>query len=170
MNASEMNTSEHFSTFLQSARDYCDFIESAGRYSEVAFFEYTQKHLITLYINAQSLELVEVTFDSNFPPSLTKDIFLEVRTQLSNIVYSRYYWHMFDPSEQVDINPVCGDIVDDLGDIYWDLKNAIMLYDKGSEEEVASAIWDFKFLFDHHWGDHCMNAQYAIHHIYKHLV
>jgi hypothetical protein len=73
MKASEMNALERFSIFLQSARDYCDFIESAGRYSEVAFFEYAQKHLITLYINVQSLELVEVIFDADFSPLLTKE-------------------------------------------------------------------------------------------------
>ncbi|MFN7686232.1 MAG: DUF5063 domain-containing protein [Sphingobacteriales bacterium] len=170
MKARQMTATEGFSVFLQTARDYCDFIEDINRYSEVAFFESALKHLLTLYTNAQSLELVEVTFDSDFSPLLTKDNIREVRMQLSNIIDSRYYWHVFDPSEQVDINPVCGDIVDDLEDIYWDLKNAIMLYDKGSEEEVESALWDFKFLFDNHWGDHCMNAQYAIHHIYKHLV
>ena len=47
---------------------------------------------------------------------------------ISERLDNRYYWHVFDPSNQVDTEPVCGDLLDDLGDIYKDLKRSILIF------------------------------------------
>jgi len=59
------------------------------------------------------------------------------------------------------------DLKYDLGDIYKDLKNFLLLFDKGSPAEIESAVWTLKWSFDNHWGDHCINANYAIHYFIK---
>jgi hypothetical protein len=47
---------------------------------------------------------------------------------------------VFDPTKDDDIEPVCGDLLDDLGDIYKDLKNSLLLFDKGTPAEIESAV------------------------------
>lgn len=167
MNVEELNASKEFLNFLRTARNYCEFIESKNSYTETEYLSLTREYLQLLYINAQNLQFVELTFNSDFDSLLSDVDLMRIVVQLSDRIESRFYWHIFDPLQSIDLVPVCGDLVDDLGDIYRDLKSAILLYDKGSPEEIESALWDFKFNFDNHWGDHCMNALYAIHYIYK---
>jgi hypothetical protein len=34
---------------------------------------------------------------------------------------------------------------------------------EGTPAEIESAARSFKWSFDNHWGDHCINATYALH-------
>jgi hypothetical protein len=74
---------------------------------------------------------------------------------------------VFDPTKNNDVLPVCGDLLDNLLDIYKDLKESILLYDNSKSTELGNAVWTFKWNFENHWGDHCINAIYAIHYLIK---
>lgn len=70
------------------------------------------------------------------------------------------YWEVFDPFEFEE--PVCGDLRDDLQDIYDDLRTGIREYEAGRKN---NAIWDWKFGVDNHWGQHAVDAIRALHSI-----
>lgn len=76
---------------------------------------------------------------------------------------NRYYWHVFDPTKDTQIEFVCGDLLDDLTDIYQDLKNSIFLFESDKPEKIETAVWNLKWSFDNHWDDHDINASYALH-------
>jgi hypothetical protein len=96
---------------------------------------------------------------------MTKPQLENILNSLADRLNNRFYWHVFDPAKEDDIEPVCGDLLDDLGDIYKDLKNSLLLFDKGSPAEIESAVWTLKWSFDSHWGRHCINSIYAIHYL-----
>lgn len=75
---------------------------------------------------------------------------------------------MFDPTDHNDTASVCGDLTDDLGDIYKDLKTFLTEFEKDDDDVKQNALWQLKWSFDNHWNDHCMDAIYALHHFLKH--
>jgi hypothetical protein len=163
LNIDEIIKDQIFIDFVKSARDFCYFIENSGDENEITFLELTQAYLQSLYVDGQQLKYIIFDEMLSLEDRMTKPQFESILSSLANRLSKRYYWHIFDPTNQNDIDPVCGDLVDDLGDIYKDIKNALLLFDNGNTVEVKSAVWTFKWSFDNHWGDHCVNATYALH-------
>ena len=159
----KMIQTDTFTTFIKSVRDFCDFIENDKTEKYVTFLRLTQTHLQTLYFGGQKLQLVDLNYNLDFEDTMTKPELENILSGLADRLNDRFYWHVFDPTKEDDIEPVCGDLLDDLGDIYKDLKKSLLLYDKGTPAEIESAVWTFKWSFDNHWGDHCINATYALH-------
>jgi len=70
------------------------------------------------------------------------------------------YWMVFDAKK--DNEAIRGSLADDIVDIYRDLQEGLVLKNKACPQ---SAIWEWRPLFDSHWGYHAMDALKAIHHI-----
>jgi hypothetical protein len=75
----------------------------------------------------------------------------------------QYYWTVLNPLElSNDPETGTGDLIDDLFDIYKELKLAITYY-----EEIDGyqdfGLWLFQFTFHSHWGEHCIEAIQVIH-------
>jgi hypothetical protein len=70
----------------------------------------------------------------------------------------RHYWNTFDPLKENE-QPVCGDLPDDLADIWLDLWEGLCLFDAGHSLE---ANFHWRVLYDSHWGQHVLDAQRAI--------
>jgi len=60
------------------------------------------------------------------------------------------------PSEE----PVMGDVIDDLADIYKDLKEGLWYLEQGSEDD---AVFQWRFSLDVHWSRHIISTMYALH-------
>jgi hypothetical protein len=57
-------------------------------------------------------------------------------------------------------------LVDDFADIYLEIKENLDKIDNiGSDAALEDAFWNFKFGFNSHWGNHCINALRALHHL-----
>lgn len=62
------------------------------------------------------------------------------------------YWEVFDPQyDHEDHEPVVGSLSDDVLDVYRDIRGGLWSWEKN---EPANAIWEWRFSFDAHWGDH----------------
>lgn len=151
--------------FLEAAREYCAFIESTDK-ADNEFWIALQGLLLTLYQQGTTLPRTTLEHDEEFNDKLSKEEFEKILTRISEKVGdSRFYWEVFDPTNERDTQPGCGDLVDDLGDIYRDLKDGLMIFDLGTMASRDEALWDFNFGFEHHWGYHGINALRTIHYI-----
>ena len=65
------------------------------------------------------------------------------------------YSEVFDPAR--DMIPIVGSLADDLADTYFDLKEGLALQEAG-ETEPSRVIWEWRFSFDIHWGEHALSA------------
>ena len=54
---------------------------------------------------------------------------------------------------------------DDLSDVYFDLKEGLNIWDNGSSDAMAEAIWVWRFGYQTHWGYHLMDALRTTHEI-----
>ena len=69
-----------------------------------------------------------------------------------------HYWEIFNPYHLDE--PLEASLSDDIIDIYRDIKRGLLLYEKNKDIE---AIWQWRFNFDIHWGNHVVDAIRALH-------
>ncbi|MGE5479640.1 MAG: DUF5063 domain-containing protein [Chloroflexota bacterium] len=164
MTVEQIIKTKEFSEFYQNALEFCESIDNYKTKSKVDFLEKIRQNLLCLYSAGLKLQLVDlqsdVDFDENIDDQEFKNVLKSIGDRLQD---ARYYWHVFDPTNVEDNELVCGDLLDDLGDIYKDLKYSIMIFNLDKPDCQESALWQFKFDFDEHWNDHCINALTAIH-------
>lgn len=70
------------------------------------------------------------------------------------------YWQVFDPTK--DSEAIYGSLADDLADIYRDVAHGLGI-DKPGLALRQDVIFSWRVLYYSHWGQHAMNALYAIH-------
>jgi hypothetical protein len=157
-----LKTSE-FINFLNVARNFCSLIDATQIVKTKEFLLVLQQQLLSLYSHGRNIPKVDLEGDSDIEVEIASIDYRNIISLIGDKIPFQYYWHVFNPIDDNDTDPVCGDLTDDLSDIYKDLKNSLLLFDSGNIKVKREAIWQFKFDFDSHWSNHCANAIYAIH-------
>jgi hypothetical protein len=62
-----------------------------------------------------------------------------------------------DPGEE---KPLVADAIDDIADIAGDLAEVLWHFDNTS---VANGVWEYRFGYQHHWGDHLHSLRNYLH-------
>jgi hypothetical protein len=167
--------------FLNAARQFVTLLEN-GDLNKETFYKDSHKALSELYRTALELETVDLIHsgsESEFD-EIDKDELRKMNKNLiSNLGKDCFYWEVFDPTyteqdgkpEQgwkiTDKEPTQGWLVDDFADIYADLKEELSKIDQiGTDEAIEDALWQLKFGFNHHWGNHCIDAMRALHYLW----
>ena len=132
--------------FLRSAREFCSFVESTDK-ADKEFLKQLQSLLLVLYYHAIPLSWTRLDQSEEFPGKLSKEEQKTILKKISDkIVEGRFYWDVFDPTNDKDTEPVCGDLVDDLGDIYKDVKEGLLNFDLGTSASKEQAVWSWKLV------------------------
>lgn len=139
--------------FVNQARQFCDFVEKPPG-TLLERIERTRHGLLELYTRALALPDVEPPEDLEDEPS--------IEPPASWIGFEQFeiYWEVDDPQGET---PVARSLSDDVLDVYCDLRRGLALWDQGSADHRISAILEWRFHFDHHWGDHAIGAVRALH-------
>jgi hypothetical protein len=169
MSVDKITQTKDFIDFVERIKRFCVFIETHQSDNYRRFLDETQKELIELYSYGQTLPDFDLPADRDIEEvdisdNDIRDILSFTKVRLRD----PFYWVVFDPTDHNDTASVCGDLVDDLGDIYKDLKTFLTGFGSVDEDVKQNALWHLKWSFDNHWNDHCINAIYAIHYFLKH--
>lgn len=166
--------------FLSAARQFVSLMEN-GDLDHEKFYKDSHKALSELYRTAMELESIELIYsgaESEFEEIDVDELRKMNKNLISNLGKECYYWEIFDPtySEEgtpgngwkiTDKDPSLGYLVDDFASIYTDLKVELTKIDKiGTDESIEDAMWQMKFGFNSHWGNHCINAMRALHYLW----
>jgi len=149
--------------YLESARLFCEFIESPTEIDSIEFLKKVRLHLLTLYQLGLSFPLHNGEFNEDTVDLLGDNYFQVLKLIGKKVGKTDFYTHMYDPTDFSDEKPVVGELTDDLGDIYRDLKRALLQLDTDSEPAREDALWSLHFFFRSHYGEHIINGLYAIH-------
>jgi hypothetical protein len=166
-------------SFLLSARQFVDLLETENIDKEI-FYSKAHTALLDLYSDGHKLDLIELNYSSADSDFDRETIFENKNVGLiSELGAETYYWEIFDPTySEKDGKPNAGWtitdreasqgwLVDDFADIYRDLKIELMKIEKiRTDEAVEDALWQLKWSFAHHWGQHCINALRYFHYLY----
>jgi hypothetical protein len=158
-------TTKEFQTFVETAKGYCLFIEKGNAETQRLFIIETQQHLLTLYSLGRNLPSVKIETDIEFDVTVDDGEMKLLLNSIADRLPFSYYRAVLNPVDKVNLPETgTGDLTDDLGDIYKDLKEALTLYHQKEIGAAENAVFQFKFGYEYHWGEHCIEALYAIHH------
>ena len=148
--------------FLSIAQKYCLFIEEIDRHEKNEIFDAMHKALPLLYVKGSLLPEVYVEDFSINEKYLTaehwQDVFNELRGKFGN---DDEYWFTENDNPLNDL--VKGSISDNLTDIYQDMKDFVILYQKPMRDAKKIAVWEIKELFRAHWGFRAVNLLKVFH-------
>lgn len=161
----EVLQAKEFSDFLHAARDYCIFIETENSLTGIGFLRSVKTHLVQLYFLGLQLPSVYVQTEKDFESNIDNSSMKTVLRFIADRLLFSYYWVLLDPTNMSSSAQIgTGDLQDDLFSIYEDLKQALIVFDTPDASAKENAVWKFKFDFDFHWSEHCIEALSAIHH------
>lgn len=151
--------------FVKYARQFCSLVEDSNKYELTDFAGKSLEVLSGLYNSAIRLPFPDSRSD-NLPPKL---VTTEQKAKICSEIMKKFgdysFYQEVDPYGKDE--KVGGTILgDDFADIYADIKNSLVLFDKGGQENITDAIWQWKHDFMSHWGYHLINALKAIHYYY----
>jgi hypothetical protein len=152
--------------FIECAKKYCEIIEGRDRVKPQLFLREVAKVLARLYALAMELPEVEIESENLLEKGISEPQWNKLFGDLGQYLgKDDYYVQMFDPTDIEEERPVGSSLADDLADIYRDLLTGLANIEKSP---INDLIWEWKFNFKVHWGNHLTSALSAIHHvIYK---
>jgi len=157
-------------SFLSLVRQFCSVIDEASTLDRAEILARIYPLLPRLIDQAIAMPKVEDAAESE--DAKTDDDLPEKsrwthdeRRQLFKLLQEKLgiwdqYWVIFDPTK--DLDAILGSLADDLADIYFDLKEGLALHESG-QSVPGKVIWEWRFSFEIHWGEHALGALRTIH-------
>ena len=169
MSVDKIVQTEDFIKFVNRARSCCIYLETHQSDNYKSFISDIQNRLIKLYTFAQTLPEFDLPADRDIEEvDLADNDIKDLLSLTPDRIRDPFYWIVFNPTDHNDTVSVCGGLIDDLSDIYKDVKTFLTGFDDKDDNVKQNALWHLKWSFDNHWNDHCLDAIYAIHYFLKH--
>ena len=154
-------------TFLTAARNFADLLEIEN-IEQKEFLTKAHMALIDLYSAGHKLEEIDIKDSESETYFNREELFKNKNAALIEILGDNaYYSEVFNPLEKNENEPMQGWLVDDFADIYRDIKIELEKIKLGTSDAVEDALWQMKFSYNAHWGDHCISALRALHYMRK---
>lgn len=115
--------------------------------------------LYNLGLELPSVELIKFYADTLELDAQVLDVALQ---NIKNNTPFQYYRTVLNPLELEMPSNGTGDFIDDLYDIYKDLKLGLTYFEE-VEGYKEFALWTLKMTFQNHWSHHCISALQIIH-------
>ena len=155
-----MNERETIERFVDNAERFCSLVEHHQPLTAKEFARSCAACLADLYGAAVTLSLLSVEIDSEelIEDAVSTDQAKAIDDQIGQKLGGDcLYWTVLDArveSGRVEGEGV-GDLGDELADIYRDLKNGLIAFNRSLANE---AIWHWQWGFRSHWGEHVVSA------------
>ncbi len=138
--------------FIAEARKFCSWVEPSAHLPLRERLLGTRNQLAALYAAACLLPDVEYPAEYEQPErSAPRPTFLGYGER-------EHYWEVFDPYRLEDA--VCGSLSDDVLDVHHDLIQPLLALDAGAPWKAS--VWEWRWAFHAHWGDHAIDGLRAL--------
>lgn len=149
---------------LAVANEYCVFVEKADVYSTDELLGFFQKISPLLYIKGALLPIIEPSNPEANERFVTEEkwelIFNSLRIKFQP---SDEFWSADTEFGTPEI--LKGSMAEHFTDIYQDLKDFLILYQRSSIAAKENAVAECRRLFANHWGIRIANVQKAMHYL-----
>jgi hypothetical protein len=152
----------HCAAFLPVARRYVEWIEHNATTEASPSARELQTILAELQLAALRLptDFRSCGLSTDARPKFSRDTAWQLALAVSNRFSIAEYWSVLGPNDVAGTEAVIRHLDNDLGDIYQDLMDGILLCE---ERRPVDALWEWHFSYQTHWGAHLVQAQAAIH-------
>lgn len=153
---------------LLVANEYCLFMEEMEEKSKSSIFDFVHRVVPLMYTKGSLLPDVPV----EYPEANMRFVTEEQWEQVFNILREKFgeddeYW-IIDPQYINETEPLKASLSENLADIYQDMKDFVLLYQKNTLAARQNALSDCKTLFADHWGYRITNIMARLHHLIYH--
>lgn len=148
---------------LTVGNDFCITMKNIEKTTKVKIIDYLRKVLPLLYLKASLLPDVEVNDPDANERFVTEEEWEALFNQLRNKFGKDDEFWFVDPENQKDM--VKGSIAEHLTDIYQDLQDFILLYQKSTLIAKENAVSEIHRLFNVRWGASLTRTQNILHYL-----
>ena len=151
--------------FLAVAHEFCAFIEKSEEKEPETIVSFLQKISPLLYLKGSLLPLVV----ADNPDANERFVVEEQWESIFNTLRQKFgksdeFW-AFDPVEYSWDEPRKQSLSEVYADVFQDLKDFLILYQKNSRAAKENAVSECRSLFETHWGIRLGNALPQLHFI-----
>ncbi len=150
---------------LTVANEFCLFLEKADDYAKQDLFNFLQKIGPLLYLKAALLPDIEPTDEEAIEHYITEEQWELMFNRLRNKFGEDDLFYFVDNHEKSHTDPIRGSLAECFTDIYQDLKDFVLLYQKPLKTFKENAVRECKHLFETRTGYRMVNAQAALHYL-----
>ena len=155
-------TSANVIDMLTVANEFCIFTEKAGKYDPGEVIQYYAKICPLLYLKGAILPVVEPDEDYFGERFVNEDQWENIYNSLLSVFPGKDEFYTLS-YENIDNIPLKASISEHLADIYQDLKDFVLLYQKNLNYAKQNAVYECRKLFISHWGGRIAALLPALH-------
>jgi len=148
---------------LTVANEYCMFAEKADEYSKNDIVNYFRHILPLLYIKGSVLKPIAAEDPDDAERFLTEESWELIFNTLRNKLYPDDSFWTFQEIGASNTDVIKASLAECLADIYQDLKDFVMLYQKNRHSSRENAVAEISRLFRDHYGEIITKALPALH-------
>ncbi len=150
---------------LTVANEYCYYFENIEKKDISEIVEFVYRICPLLYLKGTlipDLEVENPEMNERFVTSEQwENLFYSLREKFG---YKDEFW-IIDPQYINENEPLKASISEIICDIYQDLKDFVLLYQKNNVAARQNAVHEIRFLFATHWGYKISGMMSKIHHL-----
>jgi hypothetical protein len=148
---------------LTVANEFCLFMEKAEDYSMQELLNFLQKISPLIYLKSSLLPEIDVSDEDAVEHYVSE----EQWEAMFNLLYNKFgeedNFFFVDHHEKSHNDSLKGSLAESYTDIYQDLKDFLLLYQKPLKAFKENAVRECRRLFESRYGYKLINAQAAIH-------
>jgi hypothetical protein len=165
---SDPATSANVLDMFTVANEFCIFTEKADKYNPDEVLQYYAKICPLLYLKGAILPVVEPDEDYFGERFVNEDQWESIYNSLLTVFPGKdeFYTLSYENSDNM---PLKASISEHLADVYQDLKDFVLLYQKNHTYAKQNAVYECRNLFIAHWGARIAALLPALHAIAFHI-
>jgi len=150
---------------LTVANEYCYYFEHLANKTHTEILEFTSRIGPLLYLKGSLIPNVEVenpeANERFFTPEEWETLFYALRE-----IFGKYdeFW-IIDPQYINENEPLKASLSENITDIYQDMKDFILLYQRNTYAARQNAVKEIRKLYATHWGYRITNIMPKVHHL-----
>ena len=143
---------------IRVAHEYCLFAEQAEEQSKQHFLRFFVRLSPLLYLKGTLLPDIQVEYPEANERYITQEQWEELFNHLRLKIQPDDEFWIMDYEFSDENEPVRASLAENFTDIYQDLKDFVLLYQKNSKDAKQNAVHECKLLFSTRWGPKVLDS------------
>ena len=161
----DITTARVVTEMVTLANEYCVYLETAENKSREGVLKFAVTILPLMYLKGSLLPTTTVDYPEANERFVTEEEWERVFTMLRDKFGETDECWIIDPQHVNETEPLKASLAENLSDIYQDMKDFVLLYQKNTLPSRQNALADMRELFTNHWGYRIANILPRLHHL-----
>lgn len=161
----DITISKSILEMLTVANEFCHYLDTSEKKSKKGVLDFVNRILPLLYLKGSLLPDIEVEDPDANERFVTSEDWETLFTLLRDKFAKDDEFWFIDPQHINEDEPLKASLAEHLADIYQDMKDFILLYQKNTYSARQNAISECKYLFESHWGYRISSIMPRLHHL-----